>query len=40
MSRMFALEAKLRKASETTEAKARSLQESQRDLATVVAKLG
>ena len=37
---MFALEGDLRKATETAEAKARSLQESQRALAAVVAKLG
>ena len=37
---MFALEGDLRKATETAEGKARSLQESQRALAAVVAKLG
>ena len=39
-SRVFALEAELRKTSETRDAKARSLQESQRALAALVAKLG
>ena len=37
---MFVLEAELRKASETTEAKARSQQEAQRALAALVARLG